>query len=77
MNSDLLPARLNRFSGALLAPLFGLVLAVANIPAVWSQALEEIVVTATKRTESLQDIGITVTAFSGDELELQNLSGAQ
>ena len=77
MNSDLLPAGLNRFSGALLAPLFGLVLIVANIPAAWPQALEEIVVTATKRTESLQDIGITVTAFSGEELELQNLSGAQ
>ena len=77
MNSDLLPVGLNRFSGALLAPLFGLVLIVANIPPAWSQVLEEIVVTATKRSESLQDIGITVTAFSGDELELQNLSGAQ
>jgi len=33
------------------------------------QALEEIVVTATKREESLQDIPISVTAFSSDMIE--------
>ena len=77
MNSDLLTIRQNKFPRVLLTHLFGLALVIANIPAVYSQFLEEIVVTATKRSESLQDIGITVTAFSGDELELQNLSGAQ
>jgi iron complex outermembrane receptor protein len=33
-----------------------------------STALEEVVVTATKRTQSLQDVGVSVTAFSADEL---------
>ncbi len=82
MKNNSLPVRHNnllkvKFSNTLLAGLFGLALVLANIPAAWSQVLEEIVVTATKRTESLQDIGISVTAFSGDELELQHLSGAQ
>ena len=31
-------------------------------------AIEEIVVTAQKRTESIQDVPISITAFSGDEL---------
>ncbi len=31
--------------------------------------LEEVLVTATHRTENLQDIPVTVTAFSGEELE--------
>ena len=34
-----------------------------------AQALEEIVVTAQKRTQSVNDIGITVNAFSGEELK--------
>lgn len=34
-----------------------------------SRALEEIVVTAQKRAQSLQDIGVTAAAFSGDRLE--------
>ena len=33
-----------------------------------SQVLEEVVVTAQKREESLQDVGISVSAFSGDQL---------
>ena len=35
--------------------------------------LEEIVVTARKREESLQDTPISVTAFSGDALEAQKI----
>lgn len=37
---------------------------------VWSQAqvLEEIVVTAQKRDQKLQDVGISVTAFSGEQM---------
>ena len=30
--------------------------------------IEEVVVTAQKRAESAQDVGITLTAFSGEEL---------
>ena len=33
-----------------------------------SALLEEIVVTAQKREQSLQDVGVSVTAFSGDQL---------
>jgi iron complex outermembrane recepter protein len=34
-----------------------------------AQVLEEVVVVAQKREENLQDVGISVTAFSGDQLE--------
>ena len=33
-----------------------------------SELLEEVVVTAQKREQSLQDVGISVTAFSGDQM---------
>ncbi len=33
-----------------------------------SQVLEEVVVTAQKREQSLQDVGIAITAFTGDQL---------
>jgi len=35
---------------------------------VLSQKLEEIIVTAQKRTESLQDVSVSVTALSGEKL---------
>jgi iron complex outermembrane receptor protein len=38
-------------------------------PRAFAQALEEIVVTAQKREESLQDVPVTVQAWSGDQLE--------
>ena len=36
--------------------------------AAWSQVLEEIVVTAQKREQSLQDVGVSITAYTGDQL---------
>jgi iron complex outermembrane receptor protein len=33
-----------------------------------SEMLEEVVVTAQKREQSLQDVGISVTAFTGDQM---------
>ncbi len=51
-------------SGVLFA---ALAIALAGIPALsYSQVLEEIIVTAQKREQNLQDVGIAVTAFSGD-----------
>jgi iron complex outermembrane receptor protein len=47
------------------------VVAIAGLlpcPLAVSQVLEEIVVTAQKREESLQDVGISVSAFSGEQL---------
>jgi iron complex outermembrane receptor protein len=34
-----------------------------------AQLLEEVVVTAQKREESIQDVGIAVTAFTGEQLD--------
>ena len=42
-------------------------------PTVSAQALEEVVVTATRRQASLQDIGVSVTAYSGEELRQFNI----
>ena len=39
--------------------------------------LEEIIVTAQKRNQSLQDVGIAVTAFSGDHLDLLNIGDSK
>lgn len=36
--------------------------------------LEEVIVTAQKRAQSVQDIGVTVSAFSGEQVEDMNLS---
>ena len=38
---------------------------------VWAQskALEEVIVTAQKREESIQDVGIAITAFTGEQLD--------
>ena len=47
---------------------------VAMLPSFASAALEEVVVTARKTAESLQDTPISVTALSGDRLEDMGLS---
>lgn len=41
-----------------------------------AQVLEEVVVTAQKREQSLQDVGISVTAFTGDQLQALGLTSA-
>ena len=41
-----------------------------NVPA---DTLEEVIVTAKKREESLQDVSISITAFSGEEIRNRNL----
>lgn len=42
-----------------------------------ASVLEEVVVTAQKRAQSLQDVGIAVTAFSGNQLEQLGYDNAQ
>ncbi|MEH6515423.1 MAG: TonB-dependent receptor [Halioglobus sp.] len=41
---------------------------------VWSQTLEEVIVTATKRNESVQDVPLAITALSGDFIDKANLT---
>jgi len=41
---------------------------------VLSSTLEEVVVTAQKREESIQDVGIAITAFSGKQLNAYNIT---
>lgn len=52
-------------SGRLLA----LTLLVLSCGTLQAQLLEEVVVTAQKREQNLQDVGVSVTAFSGDQMQ--------
>ena len=40
----------------------------------WSQTLEEVIVTATKRSESVQDVPLAITALSGEFINKVNLT---
>ena len=42
----------------------------------WSQAIEEIVVTARKKTESLQHVPLSISAFSADMIRERNIQNA-
>jgi len=57
-----------------IATLLAFVLA-GNLAA--AAVLEEIVVTATKREQSVQDIGIAITAMTGDQMEALGFTNAQ
>ena len=48
--------------------------ALISIPLVHAAALEEIVVTAQKREQSIQDVPIAVTAFTADSLQTKGIS---
>jgi len=43
----------------------------------WAQAIEEVIVTATRREESAQDVPIAISALSADALKDVNVSSAQ
>jgi iron complex outermembrane receptor protein len=45
----------------------------AIISPAWSQSLEEVIVTATKRSESVQDVPLAITALSGSFINKVNL----
>ena len=58
----------------------GLATAIAAIvaaPSVSAEVLEEVVVTAQKREQSVQDVGISVTAFTGEQLSQRGYTNAQ
>jgi iron complex outermembrane receptor protein len=53
------------------------VLAMAMAAPVYSQALEEIVVTARKREENLKEIPLSISAFSAKDIEEQGFKGLE
>lgn len=55
----------------------GLLLALAVSGTAWAQVLEEVVVTAQKREQQMQDVGISVTAFTGDQIDALGYTNAQ
>jgi len=57
--------------------LFFVLLSIGWTPFVMAQELEEIVVTAQRREQSLQDVPVSITAFSAQQLERQNLTEAK
>ncbi len=61
--------------GALAASLAAVLIA-GNIVAA-TAVMEEIVVTATKRSENAQDVGIAITAMTGDQMEALGFTNAQ
>jgi iron complex outermembrane receptor protein len=58
--------------------LLALAISAALAPASLQAAvLEEVLVTATKRSESVQNVGIAITAFTGDQLQQLGFTNAQ
>lgn len=53
---------------SLLSVLFSAAFSLSAVQSAHSQSLQEIVVTAQKRAESLQDVSVSVTALSGEQL---------
>ena len=54
-----------------------LAIAAAFAPSVWAQAaLEEVVVTAQRRAERLQDIPLSITTITGADMEQRGMEGA-
>jgi iron complex outermembrane receptor protein len=64
-------------SAAIIAALAGY--AVTSTPVAWSQeaGLEEIVVTATRREQNLQDVPLAVVAITADNLEMQGVENLE
>lgn len=46
---------------------------IAGLPAVSHAALEEVIVTAQKRAQSANDVGLSISAFSGEEMDEKRL----
>lgn len=70
-------ARLATYCGVLMTPLLSQNLLAQNNDNNISQSgsfIEEVVVTAQRREQSLQDISVAVTAISGDQLRMEGIS---
>lgn len=58
-------------------PIVGVLLILATAAPASAQVLEEILVTAQKREQSMQDVGIAITAISGEQMEALGYTNAQ
>ena len=70
----------NRYRGITLQGLISITLLVFStlIPfQAFSEVLEEIIVTAQKREQGVNDVGITVNAFTGEQLKDRGLKTAE
>jgi iron complex outermembrane receptor protein len=66
-----------RLSRKVLATVIGSFIGLANVSAQESGgmfALEEVVVTAQKRSEDLQDVPIAISAFTGDSMKVRGMT---
>lgn len=66
----------NRFKPSLVGAIAGLVV-MGTTTLAFGQMLEEIVVTAQKREQSVQDVGISVSAFTGEQIKALGYTNAQ
>ncbi len=73
---NLLPAYRPLSPSVLSLVSFGILLSLVSV-SVSSAVLEEIIVTAQKRSQNAQDIGIAITAITGDQMEALGYTNAQ
>ena len=66
--------RISSSGGRIAATLLATLPIAAGAQETGGSALEEVIVTAQKRAQNLQDIPIAVTAFSAADIERRNLS---
>lgn len=52
----------------------GVAVLATSVPAMAQSVIEEVIVTAQKREESVQDVGIAITAFSGEQMQALGLT---
>ena len=67
------PMSLNKFVTGQQLTRVGVIAVAMTWSAIAQAQIEEVIVTATKREQSLQDVGVAVTAFSGDDLRSANV----
>jgi iron complex outermembrane receptor protein len=72
--SSLKPFMTNAQKTKLAVAIAGSIMASSMPSTAFSQQLEEVIVTATKRAESVQDVPLAITAFSGDFTKGVNLN---
>lgn len=70
--NSILSHKSSLLTGSILAATF-----VGLQPAVAQMLMEEVTVTAQKRAQSAQDVGISITAFSGEQLKAMGYTNAQ